>query len=154
MPVGMPYEGGAIPDDCRTSLFHRHLAIAFNTSSSSSYIMSCSLIDSSSAAELPCILKISPDEIINDIRGLQSRSSPGTMGILVFVIKGNENFALWLLYHLTNQFMKRDTIPHSWKACLLVPIPKKRNKKEVTNYRGISIQSPLTKIIVHIASEN
>lgn len=43
--------------------------------------------------------------------------------------------------------LETSIVPHCWKEALLQPIPKKGDKKEISNYRGIAMQSVISKVI-------
>lgn len=55
-----------------------------------------------------------------------------------------------LLLEMINTIFRTGRIPPTWKQCYLIPIPKKGSPAEINNYRGIAIQSCVTKILDRI----
>lgn len=75
------------------------------------------------------------------------RKDSGPMGITVGTI---QNCLIQLLPSITkliNAVILLGYVPNAWRKSYIVPIPKKRNIKEVSNYRGIAIQSAIPKIL-------
>lgn len=58
-----------------------------------------------------------------------------------------------LLTNYFNAIIKSGCLPSRWNDAYLVPIPKKGNIADVGNYRGISIQSTIPKILDKLMTE-
>ena len=55
-----------------------------------------------------------------------------------------------VLCRLFNYIFDHGIYPESWAKGMLVPIPKKGDKKDVNNYRGITLTSLFSKIFSNI----
>lgn len=86
-------------------------------------------------------------EVSKAIEQLNDRKDSGPMQIQAKALKRNvERIAPTLIY-IFNLLMKRGTFHESWKRIYIVPIPKRVELTDVANYRGISLQSCLPKIL-------
>ena len=55
-----------------------------------------------------------------------------------------------LLYSICQQIWKTQPWPQDWKRSVFIPIPKKGNAKECSNYRTIALISHASKVILKI----
>ena len=55
-----------------------------------------------------------------------------------------------MLHSIYQQIWKTQQWPQDWKRSVFVPIPKKGNAKECSNYRTIAIISPSSKVMLKI----
>ena len=58
--------------------------------------------------------------------------------------------AVKVLHSICQQVWKTQQLPQDWKRSLFIPIPKKRNAKECSNYRTIALISHSNKVILKI----
>ena len=58
--------------------------------------------------------------------------------------------ALKVLHSVCQQIWKSQQWPQDWKRSVFIPIPKKRNAKECSNYRTIALISHATKVMLKI----
>ena len=59
--------------------------------------------------------------------------------------------AIQLLTHIYNLALNNNTIPHTWKTSIIIPIPKPNKDKNNSNsYRPISLLSPIAKTLEKI----
>ena len=89
---------------------------------------------------------ITESEVKKAISSLKKRKSPGAdlLPPEVF-IEGCEILSP-VLCRLFNYIFDHGIYPESWAKGILVPIPKKGDKKDVNNYRGITLTSLFSKI--------
>lgn len=87
------------------------------------------------------------NEVCNVIKSLDVKKDPGPMLISAQFVKSNVNIVAPILTNYFNALLKVGHIPEQWKQSYLVPIPKKGKTSDVNNYRGISIQSVIPKIM-------
>ena len=59
-------------------------------------------------------------------------------------------FPVILLASICQQIWKTQQWPQDWKRSVFVPIPKKGNAKECSNYRTIALISHASKVILKI----
>lgn len=80
------------------------------------------------------------------IREIDPKKDPGPMSIpLSFFL--NAEFLFPYLVNMINSMIRLAYFPPSLKTSFLVPIPKKGKRNQLKNYRGIALQSVLSKII-------
>ena len=58
--------------------------------------------------------------------------------------------AVKVLHSASEQILKTQQWPKDWKGSVFIPIPKKGNAKECTNYRTIALNSHATKVMLKI----
>lgn len=86
------------------------------------------------------------EEITDKINHLKINSDCGPMLIENEVLKrGGEKIAP-ALARIFNLLIKDGSFPEEWKKSFLIPIPKPGKSNEISNYRGVCIQSSLPKI--------
>lgn len=68
------------------------------------------------------------------------------MGISTEFIKYNVERLTPIFKNIFDGILASGRMPDTWKHSYLIPIPKKGSSAEITNYRGISIQSTIPKI--------
>ena len=61
-----------------------------------------------------------------------------------------EDDAVKVLHSLSQQIWKTQHWPQDWKRSVFIPIPKKGNAKECSNYRTIALISHASKVILTI----
>ena len=57
---------------------------------------------------------------------------------------------LWKCYSICQQIWKTQQWPQDWKRSVFIPIPKKRNAKECSNYCTIALISHASKVMLKI----
>ena len=55
-----------------------------------------------------------------------------------------------VLYSICQQIWKTQQWPQEWKRSVFIPVPKKGNAKECSNYHTIALISPASKIMLKI----
>ena len=55
-----------------------------------------------------------------------------------------------VLYSISHQILKIQQWPQDWKRSVSIPIPKKGNAKECSNYRTIALSSHASKVMIKI----
>ena len=58
--------------------------------------------------------------------------------------------AVKVLHSICQQIWKTQQWPHDWKRSVFIPIPKKGNAKECSNYRTIALISHASKLMLKI----
>ena len=61
-----------------------------------------------------------------------------------------EDDAVKVLYSIGQQIWKTQQWPQGWKRSVFIPIPKKGNAKECSNYRTIALISHASKVMLKI----
>ena len=63
---------------------------------------------------------------------------------------GIPNDAVKVLHSICQQIWKTEQWPQDWKRSVFIPIPKKGNAKECSNYRTIALISHTSKVMLKI----
>ena len=71
-------------------------------------------------------------------------------GIPVELFQILKDGALSVLYSICQQIWKTQQWPQDWKRSVFIPIPKKGNAKESSNYQTIALISQASKIMLQI----
>ena len=74
----------------------------------------------------------------------------GGDGIPVELFQILKDDAVKLLHSISQQIWKAQQWPRDWKRSVFIPIPKKGNAKECSNYRTIALISHASKIMLKI----
>jgi len=95
----------------------------------------------------PLVLEPSVSEFELAIDKLKSHKSPGIDQIPTELIKaGGRTICLELI----TSIWKKEKLPEEWKDSIIVPIQKKVDKTDCSNYSGISLLSTTYKILSNI----
>ncbi|PSN54841.1 hypothetical protein C0J52_02943 [Blattella germanica] len=78
--------------------------------------------------------KIHTQEVFKTIESLKPSRTAGSDGIPNFIIKGCSEIFSPILAHIFNLSLRDSKFPTIWKSIVVVPVPKKCNKNNVTNY--------------------
>ena len=74
----------------------------------------------------------------------------GGDGIPVELFQILKDDAVKVLHSICQQIWKTQQWPHDWKRSVFIPIPKKGNAKECSNYRTIALISHAGKVMLKI----
>lgn len=98
----------------------------------------------------PCIIQsrfISPEEIFNAINNSKNSGSFGPDLVPSVFIKNSSLTLIEPLTYLFNLSISTCTFPTSWKTSFITPIFKKGDRRNVENYRPISLISCIPKLL-------
>jgi hypothetical protein len=93
---------------------------------------------------------ITLDEVENAIKLLPNKKSPGIDGIINEIIKQSQMILAPLLCRLYNVVLSTGVYPNEWANAIIIPIHKKGNVNEPSNYRGIALLSNIGKLFSKI----
>ena len=74
----------------------------------------------------------------------------GSDGILVELFQILKDDAVKVLHSICQQIWKTQQWPQNWKRSVFIPIPKKGNAKECSNYCTIALISHASKVMLKI----
>jgi hypothetical protein len=78
---------------------------------------------------------------------LKSHKSPGIDQIPAELIKAGGTTTRCEINTLIISILNKKELPEEWKESIVVPIYKKSNKTDCSNYRGISLLPPTYKML-------
>jgi len=88
------------------------------------------------------------DEIA--IGKLKSYESPGALQISTEMIQAECNILYSEIHKLINSLWNKEELPQQWKEFITIPISKKGDKTDCSNYRRISLLQTTNKILSYI----
>ena len=74
----------------------------------------------------------------------------GVDGIPVELFQILKDDAMKLMYSICQQIWKTQQGPQDWKRSVFIPIPKKGNAKECSNYHTVALISHTSKVMLKI----
>jgi hypothetical protein len=98
----------------------------------------------------PLVPEPSDSEFEMAIENLKRHKSPGIDQIPAEHIKAGGRKIRSEIHKLINSIWNKEELPEKWKESIFVPIYKKGDKTDCTNYRGISLLSTTYKILSNI----
>lgn len=87
------------------------------------------------------------EDIINK---LKKNKSPGVDGITVEVLQAGGEKLKHKIHELCNRAWSAETIPEQWGRSVLIPIPKKGDLNQCSNYRTISLINHTGKVLLMV----
>ncbi|GFX58417.1 RNA-directed DNA polymerase from mobile element jockey [Trichonephila clavipes] len=94
-----------------------------------------------------------PSEIINYIKKIKIKKSPGRDGITNKMIKNLPLITVFKITNIINNMFKLRNFPNAWKTAVIIPILKPgKNPKLAESYRPISLLPILSKLAEKIIS--
>ena len=88
-----------------------------------------------------------PEEIILIFRNLKSKKAIREQDIDTKFLKSINQIISPFIYDLLNSYIEQDKFPTALKIAEVIPIFKKNDPNQATNYRPISLLSQLSKIL-------
>jgi hypothetical protein len=92
-------------------------------------------------------------EVQKVIAGLKSNKSPGEDLILNEFIKTSANMLITFYTNLFNTVFESGEVPEAWTSGLIIPIYKKGDPTDPSNYRGITLVSALGKVYTKLLND-
>ena len=89
-------------------------------------------------------------EVKWDLGSITMKKASGGDGIPVELFQILKDDAVKVLHSVYQQFWKAQQWPQDWKRSVFIPIPKKGNVKECSNYRTIALISYASKVMLKI----
>lgn len=96
---------------------------------------------------------VTADEIDNVIRSLPNKKSTGYDEIPSFFVKKCSGFLCEILAELFNISVRAGRFPQALKLSVVVPVPKKGDLHDISNYRPIALLSIFSKIFERVMAD-
>lgn len=94
--------------------------------------------------------EISKEELTDAIKQLKTGKAPGRDKITTEMVKNMGEEGTVLLLKICNKVWKEEQVPKDWEMGLIIPIHKKGDTKDCSNYRGITLLSTAVKLFEKI----
>ena len=95
------------------------------------------------------ITHLEPDilecEVKQDLGSITTNKASGGDGIPVELVQILKDDAVKVLHSIHQQLWKTQQWPQDWKRSVFIPIPKKGNSKECSNYHTVTLTSHASK---------
>jgi len=98
-------------------------------------------------------INITLEDVIEAVNGTKNNKSPGLDLITYELIKNGGDGLAESLLKLFKRLVTLKSTPKEWNKGIIVPIFKKGDKKDLNNYRGITLTSCVSKIFNRIISK-
>ena len=89
-------------------------------------------------------------EVKRALESITMNKVSGDDGIPVELFQILKDDAVKVLHSICQQIWKSHQWPHDWKMSVFIPIPKKGNAKECSNYHTIALISHTSKVMLKI----
>ena len=103
------------------------------------------------------ITHLEPDILDCEVKwalgSITMKKASGGDGIQFELYKILKDDAVKVLHSICQQICKTQQWPQNWKRSAFIPIPKKGNAKECSNYRPIALISHASKVMLKILEE-
>ena len=100
------------------------------------------------------ITNLEPDilecEVKWALESITTNKASGGHGIPVELFQILKDNAVKVLHSICQQIWKTQHWPQDWKRSVFIPVPKKGNAKECSNYRTIALISHASKVMLQI----
>ena len=100
------------------------------------------------------ITHLEPDILEGEVKwaleSITTNKASGGDGIPVDLLQTLKGDAVKVLHSICQEIWKTQQWPQDWKRSVLVPIPKKGNAKECSNYRTIALILHVSKVMLKI----
>ena len=104
--------------------------------------------------DLGVITHLEPDVLECEVKwaleSITTNKACGGDGIPVELFQILKDDAVKILHSICQQIWKTQQWPQAWKRSVFIPIPKKGNAKECSNYRTIALISYASKVMLKI----
>ena len=100
------------------------------------------------------ITQLEPDVLACKVKwalgNITMNKASGSDGIPVELFQILKDDAVEVLHSISQQIWKTQQWPQDWKRSVFIPIPKKGNAKECSNYRTTALMSHASKVMLKI----
>ena len=91
--------------------------------------------------------EVTREEVEVAVRKLKNGKAPGSDEIVAELVKNGGQVMVDWLWELLREVWRTKGVPQEWKNAILIPLHKKRSRKDCNNYRGIALLSVPGKVL-------
>ena len=91
--------------------------------------------------------EVTREEVEVAVRKLKNGKAPGSDEIVAELVKNGGQVMVDWLWELLREVWRTKSVPQEWKNAILIPLHKKRSRKDCNNYRGIALLSVPGKVL-------
>ena len=91
--------------------------------------------------------KVTEEDVIRAIKSMKASKATDTNGISPFILKLAAPVIATPLAFVISGSLSQATVPTCWKKAVIHPLHKKKSKKDIANYRPVSILSTPSKVL-------
>ena len=84
------------------------------------------------------------------LESISTNKASGSDGIPVELFQILKDDTVKVLHSICQKIRRTQKLPQDWKSSVFIPIPKKGNAKEYSNYRTIALTSQASKVMLKI----
>jgi len=95
-------------------------------------------------------ITISVEDVTYHLSTLQNNKTTGPDKIPAYFLKRTALSIVPILATVFQLFLQQGVLPPDWKTANIIPIHKKGNRSQTSNYRPVSLTSICCKILEHI----
>ena len=103
------------------------------------------------------ITHLEPDILECEVKwaldSITKNKATGSDGIPVELFQTLKDHAVKMLHSICQQIWKTQQWPQDWKRSVFIPIPKKGNAKECSNYCTVGLISQASKVLLKILQD-
>ncbi len=93
------------------------------------------------------LTEVSQDQVFEELKGIKCSKATGLDGLNARLLKSACREIALPITHIINLSIMTGVFPNSWKQAKVTPLFKEGDKKDVNNYRPISVLPVLGKIL-------
>jgi hypothetical protein len=96
------------------------------------------------------VKEISKEEVKEAIKNLKNWKAPGSDSIPSELIKYGGEDMYNFIFRICHRVWSEEVMPETWSEAIIIPLHKKGDKTECSNYRGISLLNSVYKVFSKI----
>lgn len=145
-------DGVKLSDECLADMFNDHFSSAPSNRGDIDYMF---LDSNTSFCRNTCFLSpVCKFDVLSLVNTLRNSNSAGFDGVSNKLIKNCKDYLCEVIAYLINLSFSKGIFPEALKLAVVIPLYKKGDRNNVSNYRAISLLSSISKIFeLHLRNQ-